>query len=278
MKPLKIFYLSSEIHPFSNTYSLAKFSKLFGSYLNEKQDIDIRLCQPKYGYISDRKYILREVIRLKDLEIDFLGKKHISNLKSAFIPETRVQIYFMEHPDYFKDVQDLLYKSRNGRFFQNNHEKFLFFIYNSFETLKKLFWVPDVIVCNDWQMSLLSIIFDEKYKQNEIFKNTKIVTMIHSYSDLYNYPNQLLKDLDLSYDSKLKTQNAFSISSKYSNLNYIFDNDESLIKQLSKSPENKKLLSKRKNKVVKNFESLVTSEKIEVFDKIINDFKALIKK
>ena len=53
MKPLKIFYLSSEIHPFSNTYSLAKFSKLFGSYLNEKQDIDIRLCQPKYGYISD---------------------------------------------------------------------------------------------------------------------------------------------------------------------------------------------------------------------------------
>ena len=127
-------------------------------------------------------------------------------------------------------------------------------------------------------MSLLSIIFDEKYKQNEIFKNTKIVTMIHSYSDLYNYPNQLLKDLDLSYDSKLKTQNAFSISSKYSNLNYIFDNDESLIKQLSKSPENKKLLSKRKNKVVKNFESLVTSEKIEVFDKIINDFKALIKK
>ena len=82
--------------------------------------------------------------------------------------------------------------------------------------------------------------------------------MIHSYSDLYNYPNQLLKDLDLSYDSKLKTQNAFSISSKYSNLNYIFDNDESLIKQLSKSPENKKLLSKRKNKVVKNFNFILT--------------------
>ena len=73
MKPLKIYYLSSEIHPFSNTYSLSKFSKLFGTYLNEKSDIDIRLWQPKYGYISDRKYILREVIRLKDLEIDFLG-------------------------------------------------------------------------------------------------------------------------------------------------------------------------------------------------------------
>ena len=277
MKPLKIYYLSSEIHPFSNTYSLSKFSKLFGSYLNEQKEIDIRLCQPKYGYISDRKYILREVIRLKDLEIDFLGKKHISNLKSAFIPETRVQIYFMEHPEYFKDVQDLLYKSRNGRLFQNNHEKFLFFIYNSFETLKKLFWVPDVIVCNDWQMALLSIIFNEKYKKNDMFKNTKIVTMVHSYSDLYNYPNKLFKELELSYNAKLKTQNAFTIASEYSNLNYIFDNDDSIIKKISKSSINKKLLNKRKNKVINNFESSTSSEKIEIFDKIINDLKVLIK-
>ena len=47
------------------------------------------LIQPKYGYISERKYILREVIRLKDLNIEFQNENHMINLKSAFIPNTR---------------------------------------------------------------------------------------------------------------------------------------------------------------------------------------------
>ena len=72
MKSLRIYYLSSEIEPFSNTYSLARFSKQFSSILNNNKEYDIRLIQPKYGYISERKYILREVIRLKDLSINFL--------------------------------------------------------------------------------------------------------------------------------------------------------------------------------------------------------------
>ena len=40
---------------------------------NDK-DIDIRLAQPKYGYISDRRYILRDVIRLKEMEINVIHK------------------------------------------------------------------------------------------------------------------------------------------------------------------------------------------------------------
>ena len=58
---LKIYYLSSEIKPFSDTGQLASFSKEFSSTLKNYKDIDIRLIQPKYGFISDRRYILREV-------------------------------------------------------------------------------------------------------------------------------------------------------------------------------------------------------------------------
>ena len=58
-KSLKIYYLSSEIDPFSNTYSLAKFSKEFNSFLNEFKDIDIRLIQPKnYDYMADDKKVI----------------------------------------------------------------------------------------------------------------------------------------------------------------------------------------------------------------------------
>ena len=49
-----------------NFNSLGSFSKEFSITLKEDKEVDIRLTQPKYGYISNRRYILREVIRLKD--------------------------------------------------------------------------------------------------------------------------------------------------------------------------------------------------------------------
>ena len=59
--------------------------KKIGDQLYSKlSDFDIRLNQPKYGYISERKYILREVIRLKDMLIDFSDSQESVNLKSAF--------------------------------------------------------------------------------------------------------------------------------------------------------------------------------------------------
>ena len=113
----KVFFLSSEIEPFSNTYSLSDFSNKFGILIKQDKDVDIRMCQPKYGYISERKYILREVIRLKDLEVEFNSETRIANLKSAFIPNSRVQVYFMEEKDFFQPVADLLYKIKKWKIF-----------------------------------------------------------------------------------------------------------------------------------------------------------------
>ena len=275
MKPLKIYFLSSEIYPFSNTYSLAKFSNQFSTFLHENKEIDIRLCQPKYGYISERKYILREVIRLRDMNINFLGKEHSTNLKSAFIPETRVQVYFMEHADYFQNVPEIIYKSRNGRVFQNNHEKFLFFIYATFETLKKLFWVPDIIVCNDWQTALLSQFIKKNFSEDKLFKNIKIASMIHSYNENHLYPNRLFDEMNLDYNKKDKKQNSFDVIHKYSDLAYVFDDDK-ILNKMKKNTSAKKILSSKKTKVFDSYCTKTSSEKTDIFNKIINDFKSII--
>ena len=111
MSQLKVFYLCSELMPFSETYSLASFSKRLTSVLHEKDNYDIRLMKPKYGFISERKYILREVIRLKDMEIEFDNAERLMNIKSAFIPETRVQVYFLQDDEYYKPLPQLLYKA-----------------------------------------------------------------------------------------------------------------------------------------------------------------------
>ena len=276
-KSLKIYYLSSEISPFSNTYQLAKFSKELNSLLNESKDIDIRLIQPKYGYISERKYILREVIRLKDLTVNFQNTEHNVNLKSAFIPNTRVQLYFMEHKEYFSGIAELLYKSRNGRLYNNNHEKFTFFTKVVLESLQKLFWYPDLIICNDWQMSMLPIIFNKYYKKLDQFKNTKIISMFHSCNDLYKYPNSIFKDLDLDYNSKKKGQNTLELAFEYSDFIYFFDNDD-LMKKVNKNKNIKPFLNKKKKCKIIDIQDLDYSEKIEMYNSLKDDLYSFVKK
>jgi starch synthase len=189
MSSLKIYFLSSEISPFSETYELASFSRKITTKLHNMEDVDIRVSQPKYGYVSERKYILREVIRLKDIPVIFNNKKHIINMKSCFIPETRVQVYFIENNSLYKSLPDLIYKARNGRVFSDLDERFAFFSFSAIDTLTSLFWSPDVFICNDWQTSFVPILINQKFKENVFYKNMKTVYIIHSLND-YRYTSE----------------------------------------------------------------------------------------
>ena len=187
MPPLKLYYLSAEVAPLSETYELASFSRKITSKLHDKTDIDIRVSQPKYGYVSERKYILREVIRLKDIPVVFNEEQHIINMKSCFIPETRVQVYFMENNPLYKSLPDLIYKARNGRVFSDIDERFAFFSMAAIDTLTSLFWAPDIFICNDWQTSFVPTLLREQFKQEEFYSNMKSVYLIHSVNNYRKY-------------------------------------------------------------------------------------------
>ena len=198
MPPLKLYYLSAEIAPFSETYELASFSRKLSSKLHDKPDVDIRVSQPKYGFVSERKYILREVIRLKDIPVIFKDEKHIINMKSCFIPETRVQVYFMENNPLYKNLPDLIYKARNGRVFSDINERFSFFAKAAIDTLTSLFWAPDVLICNDWQTSFIPLLLQEQFKQEEFYSNMKSVYLIHSVNNYRKYSQKTYNMLGLT--------------------------------------------------------------------------------
>ena len=198
MAPLKLYYLSAEVAPFSETYELASFSRKITSKLHDKEDVDIRVSQPKYGYVSERKYILREVIRLKDIPVIFNEGKHVINMKSCFIPETRVQVYFVENNPLYKILPDLIYKARNGRIFSDIDEKFAFFALSAIDTLTSLFWAPDIFICNDWQTSFVPILLRERFKQEEFYSNMKSVYIIHSINDYRKYSKHTYDMLGLT--------------------------------------------------------------------------------
>jgi len=198
MAPLKLYYLSAEVAPFSETYELASFSRKITSKLHDKEDLDIRVSQPKYGYVSERKYILREVIRLKDIPVIFNEEKHVINMKSCFIPETRVQVYFVENNPLYKILPDLIYKARNGRIFSDIDEKFAFFALSAIDTLTSLFWAPDIFICNDWQTSFVPILLRERFMQEEFYSNMKSVYIIHSINDYRKYSKHTYDMLGLT--------------------------------------------------------------------------------
>ena len=268
---LKIYYLSSEINPFSDTTLISSFSKEFSITLQDQKEVDIRLTQPKYGYISDRRYILREVIRLKDLSINFLGNMHLINLKSGFIPSTRVQVYFMEHEKYFKNVCDLLYKSRNGRLYSDNHEKFTFFVKAAIETLEKLYWIPDYIICNNWQMSMLPQIFNTFYRDK--FKNTKIVYMIHDVNEFYEYDSKLYKNLGLSVENNKKTQSNIINGIKYSDYIYAFNSNNNGVADYMNKNDVKLALKKKNYKLIDYNLDMDRSDRVKIYNDILEDLK-----
>lgn len=180
----KFFYMTTEIIPFANTSSLAPFSTKVPLMLQEKGH-DIRTIIPKYGYVSERKYILREVIRLREIPFQYNGKEKVLSAKSAFIPKTRVQVYFLEDKDWFKPQTNLVYKSKNGRVLADNDERCAIFSKGTLATLPHLFWKPDIFLCNGWQSSFVPAIYKEEYESMDFYDKIKTVLMIHDMDEEY---------------------------------------------------------------------------------------------
>lgn len=191
----KLYYLTTEITPFADVTPLGEFSAKVPLALQEKGH-DVRTVIPKYGYVSERKYILREVIRLREIPFTFNGEDVVASAKSAFIPKTRVQVYFLEDEKWFKPLTNLLYKSKNGRILADNGERYAYFSKAVLSTLPHLFWTPDVFICNGWQSALAPGLYNKHFDGiNDFYKGIKTVMAIH---DLDEYSEISRKDLELA--------------------------------------------------------------------------------
>ena len=275
MNQLKVFYLCSELTPFSETYNLASLSNRLTSALHNKDNYDIRLLKPKYGFISERKYILREVIRLKDMKIEFNDGERLMNIKSAFIPETRVQVYFLQDDDYFKPLTQLLYKAKNGRILSDNDVRFALFAKVALDTLKKLYWKPDIIVCNDWQMSFVPQLLKENYFKDEFYKDMKTVFLIHSINIYRKFSKKAYDMLKLNYDSKDKQLDNYVPAMQCSHKTILIDNED---RENRKQIKSDKILNSTYKKT--SHSELILPKDASTMDwlKLINNFDEILNK
>ena len=273
--PKKIYYLTTEILPFADVTSLARFSTLVPLFLQEKGH-DIRTVIPKYGYVSERKYILREVIRLREIPLEFNGQNMIASAKSAFIPKTRVQVYFLEDEHWFQPLSNLVYKAKNGRILADNGERYCYFSKAVLSTLPHLFWSPDIFICNGWQTAMVPGMFKNHFEgKNEFYKKIKTVMVVH---DLNEYSEISRKDLELAevpIDKMLKGDvlNSFDVGAFHANAIVVIDKPSDVISEkLLKQPgvaANKKKVSviKASDDESPNYQ-MIADEMDQIFKKL----------
>lgn len=294
MKSIKIYFITAEISPFAETCALSDISRRVPIILNEEKH-DIRLIMPKYGFISERKFILREVIRLKEIEVDMGGEKVITSIKSAFIPNTKVQVYFLDYPEYFKDCSHFLYRgSADKSYYSDNDRRFILFSKAALQALKYLYWQPDIIHCNDWHTGLIPLFLKQLSEEDPFFKNIHTLFSISSLNRQVQFTMDSLKyaGLDKNIREKLNTEldikeDRFSsfvpvqLGIMFSELFVTIDRENSKIStQLNKHGSLTRLIDSRRSKYfqlqLKGMENTAWKELahnfIELYEKLI-EFK-----
>lgn len=193
---MKVLYAAAEISPFARMTNTADLLRFLPASLQDK-GYEIRILLPKYGTINDRRNRLHEVIRLSGIEVEVGDKIESMRIKVASIPNAKLQVYFLDNDTYFKR-KALFTKPDSNEHYDDNDERIVFYNKGVLETVIKLGWKPDIIHCHDWPSGLIPFLVKEPYKDEELFRDTKIVYNIHHPENFGVFDEELLDLIPIS--------------------------------------------------------------------------------
>lgn len=196
MEKLKVLFVNQEMLPFLPESNMSTVCRRLPQGIQESGK-EIRVFLPRFGVINERRHQLHEVIRLSGMNIIIDDTDHPLIIKVASIQAARMQVYFIDNDDYFK--RKSAFGIEEGKFFEDNDERAIFYARGVLETVKKLGWVPDVIHCHGWFSALMPLYLKKFYHDDPHFTDTKVVTSI--YND--HFEGELSKKLlkKLQYDN-----------------------------------------------------------------------------
>jgi len=180
----KILFINQEITPYVPETEMSVMGRDLPQKMQEA-GFEIRTFMPKWGTINERRGQLHEVIRLSGMNLIIDGTDHPLIIKVASIPTSRLQVYFIDNDDYFTKRQ--MEKDELGNEYPDNGERAIFFARGVLETVKKLRWTPDIIVCQGWMSGVIPLYIKTAYHDEPSFANSKVVTTL--------FANQLKNDL-----------------------------------------------------------------------------------
>lgn len=175
--PKRILFISQEIYPYIAEETPTRLlNRQLPEYF-QGHGFETRTFMPKFGEINERRNQLHEVIRLSGMNLIIEDADHPLLIKVASIQSARIQIYFIDNDDLFhrrKGVMD-----ENGVEYADNDDRVIFYARGVIETVKKLRWTPDVIVCSGWMSALVPLYLKRAFNDEPFFANTKIVLSLN---------------------------------------------------------------------------------------------------
>ena len=171
-KAKKILFINQELLPYVPESAMATAGRKLPQAIQDGGR-EIRTFMPKWGNINERRNQLHEVIRLSGLNIVIDDTDHPLIIKVASIQAARMQVYFIDNDDYFH--KRLMMTDEDGKEYEDNAERAIFYARGVLETLKKLRWSPDVIVCQGWMSAVVPLYIKTAYRDEASFINSKVV-------------------------------------------------------------------------------------------------------
>lgn len=177
MEKKKILYISQAITPYLPKSAMSEIGRFLPQGVQERGR-EIRTFMPRYGCVNERRNQLHEVIRLSGMNLVINDTDHPLIIKVASIQAARMQVYFIDNEDYFQ--RKFVLADDDGKEFDDNDERAVFFARGVLETVIKLRWAPDIIHCHGWLTSLVPLYIKKYFYNNPLFSNSKVVYSVYN--------------------------------------------------------------------------------------------------
>ena len=194
-EPKRILFISQEIYPYlAEETPVRLLNRQLPEYF-QGHGFETRTFMPKFGEINERRNQLHEVIRLSGMNLIIEDSDHPLLIKVASIQSARIQIYFIDNDDLFhrrKGVAD-----ENGVEYADNDDRVIFYARGVIETVKKLRWTPDIIVCSGWMSALAPLYLKKVFNDEPFFAKSKIVLSLDDIEYTKPFPTKFSDKLRL---------------------------------------------------------------------------------
>jgi len=187
MSKKRILFVTQEMEPYTTLSEMSELVRKLPQHVQES-GYEIRILMPKFGSINERRHRLHEVVRLSGMNIIVDDEDYPLIIKVASLPKARMQVYFLDNEEFFK--RKFVFKDAEGKPFDDNQERTVFFCKGVLETVKKFGWPPDIIHCHGPMTALLPLFKKKVYHNDPIFEDTKMVYSVYD------------NDLDSSFGEK----------------------------------------------------------------------------
>ncbi len=193
MEKPRVLFVAQYITPFVKECQISTIGRRLPQGIQERGK-EIRTFMPRFGNINERRNQLHEVIRLSGMNLIINDTDHPLIIKVASIQQARMQVYFIDNEDFFH--RKFTISDKNGKFFEDNDDRTIFFSRGVLETVKKLGWQPNLVHCHGWMSALVPIYIKKAYKDNPLFSDVKVVFSL--------YDDHFSESFRQNFDKKLK--------------------------------------------------------------------------